>query len=116
MEHSRFGREEIAQRGKAIYAGLREKVETKENIGKVILIDIETEEYAIDEIPGNPVEAALSLHRKHPDAVLWGERIGFDAVYALGGGSLLSTTNLLKGNDLLIEFDEGGNVRIKSRA
>jgi hypothetical protein len=26
-----------------------------------------------------------SLQAKHPDAALWGERIGFDAVYAVGG-------------------------------
>lgn len=88
MGHSRFSGEEIARRGKAMYAGLRETIETEENIGKVVLIDIETGDYAVDDNPGNPVKATLRLQEKHPGAALWGERIGYDAVFSFGGGSL----------------------------
>ena len=86
MPHSRFGGDEIERRGREIYERhLREKVETEANIGKIIAIDIETGDYEIDD---DVLEAANRLHAKHPDAALWGERIGYDAAYALGGGVL----------------------------
>ncbi|XGV99543.1 MAG: hypothetical protein ACAF41_11470 [Leptolyngbya sp. BL-A-14] len=83
MPSPKFSAEEIAQRGKALYEkGIRANVETVENIGKIISINIETGEYAI----GNDlVETSLRLQAKQADASLWGERIGFNAVYAVGG-------------------------------
>ena len=41
--------EEVAKRAKELYNNIiRQQVETAENIGKMIIIDIETGEYAID--------------------------------------------------------------------
>ncbi|MEY3332007.1 MAG: hypothetical protein RLZZ176_307 [Cyanobacteriota bacterium] len=41
--------EEVAKRAKELYEnGIRQQVDTEENIGKMIIIDIETGEYAID--------------------------------------------------------------------
>jgi hypothetical protein len=86
MGHPRFSRTEIARRGKKLYQqNLRAKVETEENIGKIISIDIETGDYEID---ADLLEAANRLRARHPGAALWGERIGYDAVYALGAGEL----------------------------
>lgn len=83
MSHARFSHEEIARRGEELYRKrLRSQVETEENIGKIIAIDIETGDYAID---ADLVKAALRLREKRPDAALWSERIGYDAVYAVGG-------------------------------
>jgi hypothetical protein len=48
MPHPRFSGEQIYERGEAIYSeDLRSHVETEENIGKIISIDIETKEYEL---------------------------------------------------------------------
>ena len=83
MAHSRFSKEEVGQRGRNLYEnGIRRKVETEENIGKQIVIDIETGDYDIDE---DGLAASLRMLAKHPGAALYGERIGYNAVYAVGG-------------------------------
>jgi hypothetical protein len=72
----------IARRGQAFYRSIREKVETRENMGKIIAIDINSGNYEIDD---NLLEASDRLQREWPEAVIWLERIGFSAVYAVGG-------------------------------
>ena len=75
--------EEIARRGKQLYRQhLRNRVETEENIGQPIAIDIKTVDYEIDK---DLMTACDRLKTKHPDAIIWSERIGYNAVYAIGG-------------------------------
>lgn len=81
--HPTLSREEIARRGKEIYQQrIRIHVETTENIGKIIAIDLNTDEYEIDQ---DLLAACNRLQAKQPNAVTWAERIGYDAVYAIGG-------------------------------
>jgi hypothetical protein len=83
MPHPRFSSEEIDRRGKELYEKtIRAQVETTENIGKIISINIETGDY---EIGDDLVVTSHKLQAKQPDAALWGERIGFNAVYSVGG-------------------------------
>lgn len=83
MVHPNLSSEEIAQRGKDIYENsIRTQVETVENIGKIVSIDVETSEY---EIGDDLVITSHRLQTKHPGAAIWTERIGFNAVYAVGG-------------------------------
>lgn len=83
MPHPRFSSGEIARRGEELYEhGIRAKVETEENIGKMISIDIETGDYSIDV---DPLVAGRRLQAKNPDVAMYGMRIGYDAVYAIGG-------------------------------
>jgi hypothetical protein len=83
MPYPQLSRQEIAQLGKVLYQrSIRAKVETEENIGKIVSINVETGDY---EVGDDLVETSLRLRAKQPDAALWGERIGFDAVYAIGG-------------------------------
>ena len=83
MPHSRFRNEEIDQRGQEWYDHhIRALVETQENIGKQIVIDIETGDYEIDE---NGLKASRRLLAKHAGAALYGLRIGYNAVYTIGG-------------------------------
>jgi hypothetical protein len=73
----------IARRGQDLYnRSIRSKVETRENMGKIISIDIETGNYEIDD---NLLECSDRLQSQFPDATIWAERIGFNAVYAAGG-------------------------------
>jgi hypothetical protein len=73
---------EIAQRGKERYENLRPQVETPENIGKIIAIDLLTGDY---EIGDDLLSISLGLKSRHPSAEMWAERIGFNAVYSIGG-------------------------------
>jgi hypothetical protein len=82
MPHKYSG-EEIARRGQELYETvIRTQVETPENIGKIIAIDVETGNY---EIGDDLIVVSLRLQAKCPDAIMWSERIGFNAVYAVGG-------------------------------
>ncbi len=83
MPHARISSEEICRRGQEHYdQHIRAVVETAENIGKQIVIDIETGAYEIDE---DGLKASRRHLARRPDAALYGLRIGYDAVYALGG-------------------------------
>ena len=83
MPHPRFQGEEISQRGEILYEqSIRAQVETEDNIGKVISIDIETGDYEIDT---DVIQASERLLARHPQAASWTKRIGYNAVYAVGG-------------------------------
>jgi hypothetical protein len=84
MPHSRLSGEEIGRRRQELYEQkLRHQVETDENIGKQIIIDVETGDYEIDD---DGLAASLRLLAKRPDAPLYGVRVGYEAAYSLGGG------------------------------
>ena len=73
----------ISRIGHEIYENqLRPQVETDENIGKLISIDIKTGDY---EIGDRLITAIERLQARRPEAEIWSERIGYDAVYAVGG-------------------------------
>ena len=75
--------EEVAHRAKQFYEnGIRQQVESGDNLGKMIVIDAETGEYGIDK---TGVETALRLKQKKPNARLFTMRIGYDAAVSFGG-------------------------------
>jgi hypothetical protein len=75
--------EEVALRAKEFYEnGIRQNVESGDNIGKMIVIDAETGEYGIDP---TGVETALKLKQKNPNARLFTMRIGYDVAVSFGG-------------------------------
>jgi hypothetical protein len=83
MPHPDLSSEEIARRGKEIYDNrIRPQVETENNIGKLVSIDVETGQYEIGE---DLVVTSRRLQAKDPGAAIWTERIGFNAVYSIGG-------------------------------
>ncbi len=83
MPHPTVADEEIDRRGQEVYERqIRSMVETPENIGKEIVIDIETGAYEIDT---DGLAASRRLLARRPGAPLYGLRIGYDAVYTLGG-------------------------------
>ena len=90
MPHPKLTGEEITQRGKALYqTQIRAQVEISENIGKIASIDVETGDY---EVGDDFIATVRRLQVKHPTAAIWTERIGFNAVYAVGG-TLVRTAN-----------------------
>jgi hypothetical protein len=83
MQTILLSREEVARRAKEIYANsLRTSVETEANIGKMIIIDIETGDYEID---ADGLQAADIITARHPEARLFGIRIGYNVAASLGG-------------------------------
>jgi len=83
MLHPALSDDEIGRRGKELYeASVRQNVESDVNVGKIVCIDVETGDYEID---ASGIEAARRIHARRPNAPVYGVRIGYDAVYSLGG-------------------------------
>ena len=83
MPHPRYPGDEIGRIGHDLYQkSIRAQVENEGNIGKIVSIDIETGDY---EIGDDLLATTNRLMARHPDAAIWSERIGYNAVYAVGG-------------------------------
>lgn len=75
--------EDVAKRAYQVYeGGIRQKVETEDNIGKMVIIDIETGNYEVDD---TGLQAAKSLQATSPYARLFGIRIGYNVAASFGG-------------------------------
>lgn len=78
-----LGSEEVARRAQKLYdEQIRQEVEREENIGKMVIIDIETGDYAVDKMG---LESARQLRKKNPNCRLFGIRIGYKVAAAIGG-------------------------------
>lgn len=83
MQAILLSREEVARRAKKLYeSSIRQQVEVEENIGKMVIIDIETGDYEVDE---TGLKASRNLSKKHPNARLFGIRIGYNVAVSFGG-------------------------------
>ena len=81
MRHPRYTAEEIAARGKAIYEGqIRDQVEPQD-VGKFLILDIETGDYEIDQ---DEFSASRRGHAKHPDSAFFGLRVGYQSSGTIG--------------------------------
>ncbi|MFO1433205.1 MAG: hypothetical protein U1F76_24380 [Candidatus Competibacteraceae bacterium] len=58
---------ELGQQARELYERLRAKVETPENIGKLIVMDVASGDYEIDKLG---IEASLHLQARHPGSSL----------------------------------------------
>lgn len=83
MQTILFSHEEVARRAKQLYeSSIRQQVESEENIGKMVIIDIESGEYKVDQ---TGLQGAKYLSEKHPNARLFGICIGYNVAASLGG-------------------------------
>ncbi len=77
--------EEVVAAGSKIYEqSIRPLVETPENIGKMLTLDVETGDYKIGT---NSIEGALELKQNRPTARLFTVRIGYDVGVSFDGSS-----------------------------
>jgi hypothetical protein len=75
--------EEVATRAEKLYADtIRAQVECEDNIGKMVVIDVETGEYGVDK---SGIRSAIALKDKNPNARLFTMRIGYDVAISFGG-------------------------------
>lgn len=80
-----FRRKSVGERGKAIY---REKIRPlvyPQETGKMVLIDVRTGDYEVASDDWDHVPAADRLRERRPEAVIWGERVGYKASTTFGG-------------------------------
>jgi hypothetical protein len=83
MGHPRFSTHEIVERGRALYdQQIRQQVGKEENIGKYLIIDIETGDYEMDD---DEMAASARAHARHPDGAFFGMRVGYTSSGVLGG-------------------------------
>jgi hypothetical protein len=81
MGHPRYTKEEIVSRGKSIYdQQIRTKVEPGQ-IGKFLIIDIETGDYDLDD---DEFAASRRAHARHPDGAFFGMRVGYRSSGTIG--------------------------------
>ncbi|MCL1472197.1 hypothetical protein [Argonema antarcticum] len=83
MQTILLSHEEVARIAKQLYkTRIQQQVETEDNIGKMVIIDIETGNYEVDK---TGLEAAKHLSEKNPNARLFGIRIGYNVAASFGG-------------------------------
>jgi hypothetical protein len=83
MQTILFSHEDVGQVADRLYENsIRQKVESAENIGKMVIIDIETGDYEVDK---NGLQAAKRLNVRHENARLFGIRIGYNVAASFGG-------------------------------
>jgi hypothetical protein len=83
---ARYTKEEVTERGEAIYQQqIRAKVEV-ENKGRFLVVDIETGEYEIDDDELTAIKRAYS---KRPEGEFYLLRIGYPTAHRLGGRFLV---------------------------
>ncbi|CBN55436.1 MULTISPECIES: hypothetical protein [Kamptonema] len=83
MQTILLSREEVGERAKKLYEStIRQQVEIDKNIGKMVIIDFESGDYEVDE---TGLKAARKLSAKHPNASLFGIRIGYNVAVSFGG-------------------------------
>ena len=72
----------LGRRAQELYEQLRPHIETPENLGKLVVMDVESGDYEIDD---EGIETSRHLQSRHPNSTLYALRIGYKAVEALGG-------------------------------
>jgi hypothetical protein len=83
MQTILLSHEDVGQIADRLYENsIRQKVESAENIGKMVIIDIETGDYEVDK---NGLQAAKRLNAKHENTRLFGIRIGYNVSASFGG-------------------------------
>ena len=78
----RYGKEEFAKRGDAVYEKKILPMLAAKDVGKFLAIDIETGEY---EIASDEMRAGDKLLARLPEAQIWMVRIGYSATHSFGG-------------------------------
>lgn len=73
------------ERSWELYYQIRSQIETPENIGKLILFDLNSGDYEIADDQLGFVAGAV-VRQRHPDAKVFCLRIGYEAVCSFDGG------------------------------
>lgn len=78
----------LGQRARALYERLRPQIEVAQNLGKLIVMDVDSGDFELDE---GGIESSRRLQARHPGATLYALRVGCETVESFGG--MLERTN-----------------------
>ncbi len=81
MAHPRYSSDEIAERGQALYEREVQGSLTASDVGKFLVLDIDTGDYELDT---DELAAVKRARAKHPDGAFYVLRVGHSAAYRLG--------------------------------
>jgi hypothetical protein len=81
----KYTAEEAGRRGDEIYARVVKPQVEPQHHGRVVAIDIESEEFVLDD---SVLAAAETLRQRVPNAEIWCVRVGFPALHHFGGWRL----------------------------
>lgn len=84
MTTQQLDKDEFARRGKAIYEEVVRPQLTDADHDRIVAIDVETRDYAIDD---SVLAASRRLRARRPGTLAWFVRVGSPAVYRMGGSS-----------------------------
>jgi hypothetical protein len=73
---------ELGKQAEALYQRFRPQLETEENIGKIVVFDVDSEDYELD---ATGIESSKRLRERHPLAKLYAMRVGYKAVFSFAG-------------------------------
>lgn len=95
---------DIAAAGRSLYEEICGQLKETHK-GKMFVVDVKSHDY---EIGDNDLTATLRIIERRPNALTWGERVGYSAPYCMGGRELpaLGPSFLEK---LCAEFSEKGS-------
>lgn len=84
MSVSQAEKDEIYRLGESIYRQqLQQFVDTEENRGKVLVLDIDSNDFEID---ADQVTASRRLRQRRPESRRYALRIGYPSLYKVAGG------------------------------
>ena len=84
IQERRLTPDAVSDRAETLYQeNIRFEVETDENIGKLICVDVVSGDYEIEE-GLNYLDSILRLRARHPDAEVFVLRIGYTAAFSRG--------------------------------
>ncbi len=76
--------DELLKRGQELYDnGIRAAVETEENIGKLVTINVDDNKFIVSD--DSDLHPRMAFRIAHPDANILTLRIGYNAVVSFGG-------------------------------
>ena len=78
----RYSQEEIARRGQEIYARVVRPTLSEADVGKFVVVDIESEDF---EMGTDTLKTVHRLLERQPDAQNWVERVGYVAAHSMRG-------------------------------
>ena len=73
-------REDIASIGRSMYDAMRAEMEANE-WGRMVVIDVNSGDY---EVADDDATALFRLLERHPNALTWGELVGYPTPYVMG--------------------------------
>lgn len=88
MEASVLSKEEVGRRAMELYDSRIRVNLAPECDGRIIALDIDSGDYELDE---TILAATRRLRKRRPDGTFFALRVGYDAVWSLGGSALRRT-------------------------